>query len=602
MKEKLKKLISDLNEGLIDREEIVKLSLLTMLAHENILIIGPPGTAKSEIARRLSHVIKNGEYFEYLLTKFTTPEEIFGPLSIKELKEDRFRRNTQGYMPDAKVAFLDEIFKANSSVLNSLLTIINEKIYHNGKEKLKVPLISLVGASNELPAGDDELNAIYDRFIIKLIVDYVNDGDARALFNVRSKEFTIDENNAVTEEELSAIKNDFDEIKIPENIIEAIEEIRSDYKSAFKENKVERISDRKFIKLLNLLKVSAYTNERNEVNYSDLLLLRNCLWNDPKNALKVSDIIVRIVNKNCVEGKKTINAVGKKNTKAAINKGPFKGSGTEHDPYLIENDHDLYSIGNQNFSTAGIYFSQTADIDLSGIQNWDPLPSFGGHYDGGVYKIANLKIANKKIAGLFEKTEKDSTVKNIVLDNVEIYSADTSGGITGINEGTICECSVTGKISSAAKKLNTYSGGIAGENKGNITKCSINGIISSVLTEYYSVSSYSGGITGKNIGNIDHCSVIGEISSESNAQNLSSPRNLACSGGITGSNEGIIHKCLVKAQISSESNECGSYSGGISGYDNTNKISECSVSGDISSITPRKNSGNSGGITGINNG
>ena len=91
------------------------------------------------------------------MTKFTTPEEIFGPLSIKELKEDRFRRNTQGYMPDAKVAFLDEIFKANSSVLNSLLTIINEKIYHNGKEKLKVPLISLVGASNELQVGDDEL-------------------------------------------------------------------------------------------------------------------------------------------------------------------------------------------------------------------------------------------------------------------------------------------------------------------------------------------------------------------------------------------------------------------------------------------------------------
>lgn len=601
MKEKLKKLISDLNEGLIDREEVVKLSLLTMLANENLLIVGPPGTAKSEIARRLSHVIKNGEYFEYLLTKFTTPEEIFGPLSIKELKEDRFRRNTQGYMPDAKVAFLDEIFKANSSILNSLLTIINEKIYHNGKEKLKVPLISLVGASNELPTGDDELNALYDRFMVKLIVDYVNDGDVRALFNIRNKEFTIDENNAINEEELLAIKNNFGDIKIPENITEAIEEIRSDYKSAFKKNKVERISDRKFIKLLNLLKVSAYTNERDELNYSDLLLLRNCLWNDPKNAHKISEIIVRIVNKNCVEAKKTINAFNNKNIKAAIKNGSFKGGGAEHDPYLIENEHDLYSIGSHNFSTAGVYFRQTADIDLSGFQNWDPLPSFGGHYDGGGYKIANLKITNKIFAGLFEKIEKDSTVKNIVLDNVDISSAGTSGEVTGINEGTICECSVNGKVSATAENLNTYSGGITGKNSGNIDHCSINGVISSAIPKYNSYSSYSGGITGKNNGNIDYCSVIGEISSASNAPDSSSPRNSACSGGITGSNEGIIHKSSVNAKVSSSSEQCGSYSGGISGY-NINEISECLVSGDIFSTTPRKNSGNSGGITAENKG
>ncbi len=605
MKEKLKKLVSDLNEGLIDREEVVKLSLLTMLANENLLIVGPPGTAKSEIARRLSHVIKNGEYFEYLLTKFTTPEEIFGPLSIKELKEDRFRRNTQGYMPDAKVAFLDEIFKANSSILNSLLTIINEKIYHNGKEKLKVPLISLVGASNELPAGDDELNALYDRFMVKLIVDYVNDGDVRALFNVRNKEFTIDENNAITEEELLAIKKNFCDVKIPENVTEAIEEIRSNYKRVLEENnKVERLSDRKFIKLLNLLKVAAYTNGRDELNFSDLLLLRNCLWNDPKNAHKISEIIVRIVNKNCVEAKKAITSVVKKNTKAAIKNGSFKGGGTEHDPYLIENEHDLYSIGNQNFIADGVYFSQTTDIDLSSFQNWDPLPSFGGHYDGCGYKIVNLKTANKNFAGLFEKIEKDSTVKNIVLENVDISSAGNSGGISGINEGAISECCVSGKVSAAAENLNTHSGGITGKNSGNIDQCSINGVISSKIqkyTSYSSCSSYSGGITGKNNGNINYCSVIGEISSASNALHSSSPRNSACSGGITGSNEGLIHKCSVNATVSSSSEQCGSYSGGISGY-NINKISECLVSGDISSTTPRKNSANSGGITAENNG
>ena len=381
MKEKLKKLIAHLKEGLIEREEVVKLSLLTMLARENILIVGPPGTAKSEVARRLSCIIKDGGYFEYLLTKFTTPEEIFGPLSIKELKEDRFRRNTAGYMPDAKVAFLDEIFKANSSILNSLLTIINEKIYHNGKDKLKVPLISLVGASNELPAGDDELKALYDRFIMKIKVDYVD--DVKALFDITNEEFNINKKYMITEDEIADIKINFVNVKITENIMEAIEAIRNDYKNAFKENQIEKISDRKFIKLLNLLKVSAFTNGRDEVNFSDLLLLQNCLWNDPKSAPKINEIITKTVKKYCGESGSAIDAVAKKsNAKAAATNGNFKGSGTEADPFLIENKKELRLSGDEKFSTAGIYFRQTADIDLSSLQNFEPLPSFGGHYDG----------------------------------------------------------------------------------------------------------------------------------------------------------------------------------------------------------------------------
>ena len=142
MKEKISKLLECLNKGLIDKEKTMKIGLLTLLARENIVLLGPPGTAKSEIARRLSQTIAGGSYFEYLLTKYTTPEELFGPLSITSLKNDEFRRNTDGNMPTSTLVFLDEVFKANSSILNSLLTIINEKKYHNGKKKMDVPLIS----------------------------------------------------------------------------------------------------------------------------------------------------------------------------------------------------------------------------------------------------------------------------------------------------------------------------------------------------------------------------------------------------------------------------------------------------------------------------
>lgn len=155
MKHKIESLLQQLNHGLVEREHTLKAALLTVLAGENLVLIGPPGTGKSLIARRIADCFagdsKNGsgdsndnndnnDYFEYLLTKFSTPEEIFGPLSISALKADRFQRNTAGYLPAVTTAFLDEIFKASSSILNALLTILNERIYHNGAQRQACPI------------------------------------------------------------------------------------------------------------------------------------------------------------------------------------------------------------------------------------------------------------------------------------------------------------------------------------------------------------------------------------------------------------------------------------------------------------------------------
>lgn len=150
MKHKIESLLQQLNHGLVEREHTLKAALLTVLAGENLVLIGPPGTGKSLIARRIADCFagdsKNdgsdgsNDYFEYLLTKFSTPEEIFGPLSISALKADRFQRNTAGYLPAVTTAFLDEIFKASSSILNALLTILNERIYHNGAQRQACPI------------------------------------------------------------------------------------------------------------------------------------------------------------------------------------------------------------------------------------------------------------------------------------------------------------------------------------------------------------------------------------------------------------------------------------------------------------------------------
>ena len=159
-----------LESGLVDRETEVRLLLLAAFCGEHLLLLGPPGTAKSELGRRLSAVCGGASFFERLLTRFSVPEELFGPLSMRGLENDQYVRQTDGYLPTATVAFIDEVFKANSAILNSLLTILNERLFDNGNERIKVPLLCLVGASNELPESE-ELGALYDRFLLRSSVE-----------------------------------------------------------------------------------------------------------------------------------------------------------------------------------------------------------------------------------------------------------------------------------------------------------------------------------------------------------------------------------------------------------------------------------------------
>lgn len=309
MKTKLNNLLSELNHGFIGREEMVKSALLTMIAGENLLLIGPPGTGKSLIARQISQALAQPEtpnqaYFEYLLTKFSTPEELFGPLSISELKQDRFHRNTQGYLPTVQVAFLDEIFKASSSILNALLTILNERKFHNGTQTQNIPLQSLIAASNELPKGQAELSALYDRFLVRRFVDYVGENQLQDFFRLPEKR-AISPENQLSRNELAEIQQNAAKVAFPEPIQAALLAIWAKHKETFKENADERLSDRRFAKILHLLRISAFTNQREQVDLSDLFLLKDCLWNDETNAEKVRNLIMGVLRKYTQNGKKT---------------------------------------------------------------------------------------------------------------------------------------------------------------------------------------------------------------------------------------------------------------------------------------------------------
>src|SRR5947209_7279898 len=158
-----------LESQFLDKQEIIRLLLISAVAGEHMLLIGPPGTAKSALVRTLSRLI-DARYFEYLLTRFTEPNELFGPVDIRAFREGTYTRKTETMLPEAEIVFLDEVFKSNSAILNSLLTILNERKFSNGSRLMKVPLLSMFGASNEVP-NDADLSAIFDRFLVRVVSD-----------------------------------------------------------------------------------------------------------------------------------------------------------------------------------------------------------------------------------------------------------------------------------------------------------------------------------------------------------------------------------------------------------------------------------------------
>ena len=262
LREKLAAIRDRLLVGLVERDVPVRLALLAAVAGEHLLLIGPPGTAKSQLARRLHLAFDNAPYFERLLTRFSVPEELFGPLSIKELENDRYVRHTEKYLPTASVAFIDEIFKANSAILNSLLTLLNEREFDNGDTRVKTPLICVVGASNELPEGG-ELTALYDRFLIR----YALRGDKRPEIDLKLKLKTG---------ELEAVRSKVEEVSVPEDVCGLLRDLRRHLA-----DKQIQVSDRRWRKIVHLLQTSAYTNGRDEVSVWDGWLLQHCAWEEP---------------------------------------------------------------------------------------------------------------------------------------------------------------------------------------------------------------------------------------------------------------------------------------------------------------------------------
>ena len=329
MLERFKQLLGEMNRGIYEKEMEISLSLLAALAGESIILLGPPGVAKSMVARQLKTAFKDARSFEYLMSRFSTPDEIFGPVSIQKLKtSDTYERAVEGYLPTADVVFLDEIWKAGPAIQNTLLTVINEKIFRNGNREMHLPLKLLVAASNELPAKGEGLEALWDRFVIRIEsrpikleknframlleaptdflgpTDFTDSTDSSGSMGKSGFTDSADFSDStdfsdlkITAEEYAEWAEKICKIGVKEEVLDAISAIRKSLRAVNVDEAAERrniyVSDRRWKNIVRLLRTSAFMQDREEVDICDLLPIYHCLWQEPEERDAIRSIVIR---------------------------------------------------------------------------------------------------------------------------------------------------------------------------------------------------------------------------------------------------------------------------------------------------------------------
>lgn len=303
----VKQLSDALNSAFIERGPEIRSLLVALVAREHVLLLGDPGTGKSALTNAICAAIEpavgatDTGSFTVLMTRYTVPEEVFGPVSLTGLERDEYRRVTKGYLPTARVAFLDEIFKANSAILNSLLTVVNERVFDNGGTREKCPLEICVGASNELPE-DDSLAALYDRFVLRRWVHPIANRDAlRSLLSATAEPRIT---ATLTADDLAALRLDAEAAAIPTDVLDVVLDLRD---ALAREHGITA-SDRRWRKCMKLLRAAAVIDGRAVVERRDVLVLADALWRKPEERAAIVSTIAGLCSPDLAAAMKAMDA------------------------------------------------------------------------------------------------------------------------------------------------------------------------------------------------------------------------------------------------------------------------------------------------------
>lgn len=281
--EKIIKIISELEDKFPERERLVIGAMTALIAGEHVLMLGPPGTAKSLFARRIAEATAGGSFFELLLTKFTTVEEMYGPISFSALKKDKYMRILDGFAATKRVWFLDEIFKSSSAILNCQLTAMNERMFHNGGSPVPIPLDMVLAASNEYPQ-DESLKALFDRFTLKYWVDYISDRDQLERLMLAGG---VDKmNNVMNDSELDELRDLCANVPFGSQQVKILLDIKVNI-----EAEGFTVSDRNWVKAIKMIKARAVLSGRDVVKSSDYLILADMFWKEHKDRERLHTII-----------------------------------------------------------------------------------------------------------------------------------------------------------------------------------------------------------------------------------------------------------------------------------------------------------------------
>ena len=454
-------LIEWMSQGVYEKEHIIAAALLCAVAGENMFLLGPPGTAKSMVASRLKMVFKDGKSFDYLMSRFSTPDEIFGPISISRLKnDDKYERLTEGYLPDADIVFLDEIWKAGPSIQNSLLTAVNEHIFHNGGKIVQMPMKALIAASNELPAKDEGLEALWDRFLVRMVSNCIGSDTSffKMIKSAGNSMSTLDENLFITNELFSKWQDESKSVDISVDVVNAIKAVRKSLAAAEKEdgnNLRYYVSDRRWRKAFRLMQTSAYLNGRSEIMLSDYLFLIYCLWNDaeaiPEIIKMVTESISTPYKNRLTKLDKSIRQVmtpAQATMPSAINNtGPTRVSND-----FMEYDYFYHLV--ENFPDGLTYFSKWDYSTLPSDKPKDGIKYFDTRRNSYVIHsmIDGKPFENKAPSATgITKVKIQKCAGGVVVDGIPYSFRRKSGATLPVQQQ---DSSAYGKIMEISRELN----------------------------------------------------------------------------------------------------------------------------------------------------